>query len=462
MPSFVGSRRALIFDLDSLNQSERSTTGWRQTRASPDDPAAELRQRPRLDGRGRMTVEGLEWFAGVLRTADLLSERILVTDAQLLDGIFFQGLGVARVQHLLGRTDLDGPALTVVGRGPSLEECLRQLALGTKGGFSTFEYSVVAPITANFDDVRKRLIAQDATALATAPAGQVAEALAVALRDAHGGKAAHGWFGELAASWQEWIEAERDGLIAYERYLDRDASIWQALQGDWVAPSADGRSQAWLALRDDLSATFDRSTIRDHLKAATTAGEPDQPDRDELEQWWNTLYIDFIARNNDADWIDIMGGASAVDRAPGAGATGSRVARLRGDAPRLLGAMPPERYAVLRYESRGAIEAWRRDRTQQACDRIAYAIHSASEEIDLRSHRRELLLGLAISLVSAIVIFGVGLFSTIPGIAWTIPLAVLALTLGTEVLKVLAPIRAMRRSALESVIHLDPAGRARS
>jgi hypothetical protein len=462
MPSPVGPRRALIFDLDSLNQRERWATGWRQATAAPDDPAAELRQRPRLDGRGRMTAEGLQWFAGVLRTADVLSDRILVTDAQLLDGIFFQGLGIERVQHLLGRTDLDDPALTVVGRAASLEECLRQLAVGSGSAFTTFEYSIVSPVTTQSPALHERLRSLDAAAIATAPTSTVAAAVAHALGEAHGEAATERYFADLATSWQQWIDAERDGLVAYERYAAPDPGLWQDIGTQWVAPDGTGHSDAWRAVHANLAATPARSVARALLDDAERAGHLDSPAREELSQWWETLYMDLIARNNSADWIDIMGGTSAVARTPSATGAGTRVARLRGDAPRILGAMPPERYAVLRYEARGAVSAWRRDRTQQACDRIAFAIQSAGQEVDLGSQRRELLAGLAISLVSAIVIFVVGLFSSIPGIAWTIPLAVLALTLGTEVLKVLAPIREMRHSALESVIHLDPAGRARA
>lgn len=461
-PSPTGERRALIFDLDSLNQRERWQAGWRPTAAAPDDPAGQLRALPRLDGRGRLHREGVQWFAGVLRTADVLTDRILVTDAQLLDGTFFQGLGVERVMHLLGRNDLDGPALTVVGRAASLEESLRQIAeaslqqVQTEHGSTTaFEYSVLAPLLRDDPEFYRRLHLIDAGRIGAAPSGAVAAGVAQVLQETHGTPASERYFRDLARSWQEWIEAERIGLVAFERFEGPRTDLWTAIQGRWKAPVETNRSEQWRELRATLGSTSGRSVARRILAEAVAARVLTAADRDELEQWWETLYMDLVAQSCRADWIDIMGGAQAVDRAPDSSAEGPRLARLRGDAPRLLGEMPPERYAVLQYEARGAVSTWRQERSQRACDRVAYAIHNAGEEVDLGSQRRELLLGLAISLGSAIVIFIVGLFGTLPGIAWIIPLAVLALTLGSELLKVLSPILELRRSALESVIHLD-------
>ena len=68
--------------------------------------------------------EFLERFAGILRTAFLYSPHVLVTDAELFDGIYFLAFGPDVVLDLLGQSGYEKPFLTVSGRQPTLEQCL--------------------------------------------------------------------------------------------------------------------------------------------------------------------------------------------------------------------------------------------------------------------------------------------------------------------------------------------------
>lgn len=70
-------------------------------------------------------------FAGVARTAFLYCPRILLTDAQLFDGLFFLALGPTTVNGILGKSYKDGPAIVISGRSSTMEECFMAFTVTT-------------------------------------------------------------------------------------------------------------------------------------------------------------------------------------------------------------------------------------------------------------------------------------------------------------------------------------------
>lgn len=72
-------------------------------------------------------------FAGIIRTAYLYCPKIMLTDAQLFDGVFFLALGPRAVNGIVGRSYKDGPAIVISGRKETLEECLLYFAVRTIG-----------------------------------------------------------------------------------------------------------------------------------------------------------------------------------------------------------------------------------------------------------------------------------------------------------------------------------------
>ena len=62
----------------------------------------------RGDGRAAQ-----QWFGGVLRTAVLFSQQIVLTDAQLIDGVFFQALTAPGTLELLGMPLAERPGIRV-------------------------------------------------------------------------------------------------------------------------------------------------------------------------------------------------------------------------------------------------------------------------------------------------------------------------------------------------------------
>lgn len=63
-------------------------------------------------------------FAGIIRTAYLYAPKIVVTVADLFDGVFFVSLGPQAVNGILGKSYKDGAKLVISGWKDTLEESL--------------------------------------------------------------------------------------------------------------------------------------------------------------------------------------------------------------------------------------------------------------------------------------------------------------------------------------------------
>lgn len=72
-------------------------------------------------------------FAGIIRTAYLYCPQIMLSDAEVCDGLFFLALGPNTVNSLLGKSYKDGPSIIISGRSDSFEECLFNFTLSTVG-----------------------------------------------------------------------------------------------------------------------------------------------------------------------------------------------------------------------------------------------------------------------------------------------------------------------------------------
>lgn len=437
----------MIFDLDSVNQRERWTLGFHEPAVPEDDPARERRLSPRLSPVGVLSTEGLEWFAGVLRTAHLLSETIVLTDAQLLDGVFFQSLGVERVLELIGRSDVQDPPITVIGRGVSLEESLRSIAV-SGDALSAFEYSTLRVLGVSPAELAGR---GEGSRVAQAPPGQVATILGEVLGEAVGTPAGRDYCAELARSWQGWVRAEHLGLIRYERFSPPAPGAFAEAVGVWDAPPVPAAAEPLLT---ELRETARRSDARRLMDDAVAAGTISAERREVVEAWWERAYADFVAANNGADWIDIFGGRFDAIRTLRGETGGRRTTVLRGQAPQILGRMPSPRYAIFVWANRTVLHGFRTRGGQRDVDAVAYAVQRADSEVDLAGDRRALAWGLAVSLGAVLVVFGLGFLTSIPNAAWLVPIATLAVTLVAEIYAVREPIRAVRRSALESTLYL--------
>lgn len=448
-------RRMMVADLDSINQAERWVMGWCGTLPLDGDRTAEAFGHRGLGSVGVLRAAGMRWFSGVLRTADLVSDTILVTDAQLLDGAFFASLGPSRVRSLLGRAVTDTPSLTVLGRGPTLEESLREMVVGPAGA-TTFTWSVLGTFLAAGTSSKDRLTAEHADRILSAGAGTVTEAINAAWIDSLDSQADADSVRHLTAMWQAWVLAEQAGLVAFERYAQPPSSLWGECAARWARPSG---GAVLGALLEELARTPQRSAALRLLDATERGGRVAVHERLWAEAWYLTVYADFVARNNGADWIDITGSRLSDHPITPVGGGSTLQVTLRGAAPRLLDEMPPAQFEVFRYRARSAIADYRLSPTQRALDRIAYAVQRESTQTDLDVDRRATFFQLMISCLALVLVSGVGLVQAVPGWAVVVPLAILALSLFFEWVKMVGVIRQVSRSPLTSVITISTAGR---
>lgn len=435
----------MVLDLDSVNQCAQWQNGWRPRAPQEEDPRRDERLQPALDAVGRMAPHAINWLTGTLRTADLVSETILITDAQLLDGVFFQALGVERVHEILGRSDLDPPTFTILGRAVSLEESLRRLVVGP-GDLGHFEYSVFSALGADTRDLRARLQAVDPTGVDQAAPGEVARQAIAAFAEAGAGN--DDLRARLLAGWEAWIEAEATGRIGFEQYRTAGAGFAVVADKWWTPVLNTGPGR-------DLAAVLREVSKRsDALRAIAESGLPADLE-EHVRAWYETVYIDYVATNNEADWLDLAGGRFSDVTVRRRRSSGKASIPLRGSAPMHLGQMPLATYQQLRYRSREAQAAWRTEPSARAMDRIAYAIENTAAAPDLTRDRRALLTGLSLTLLLSVgLVLLTSVLGTIPVGLWLIPLLTIGLTVAVETVKLMGPIRAVRRSTLRSIIHL--------
>lgn len=126
------SGRVLIENLDSVQQrilwndilrqdaeSSKQSTIW--DRHKGENVRTIIHNHPQLT----------HTFSGILRTAFLYCPQILLTDAELLDGIFLLAFGPDIINEILGKTTTDKPSIIISGRGNSLDDCLKAFTLST-------------------------------------------------------------------------------------------------------------------------------------------------------------------------------------------------------------------------------------------------------------------------------------------------------------------------------------------
>jgi hypothetical protein len=232
--------RVLISELDSLVQARL----FRASRSRPED--------------------AIETLTAYLRVGSLVADRVVITDAMLLDGAYFLTLGPTGVAAALGRGA--GPLpLLVTSPHASLAEALRS-RLRKRG----FQWSL------------------DST-----PLGRAA--------------GAKRWPTSTASAWQEWISASERGLIDVEMQVDEPLTMLFP-----PAPSVSARARAVeKALRREKA----RSEALKTLRLANIPAD----DEIALRDWWSDAYVGLLARRARADWISFdsaEGAPAGYERIP--------------------------------------------------------------------------------------------------------------------------------------------------
>ncbi|NEG90198.1 hypothetical protein [Bifidobacterium aerophilum] len=405
-------------------------------------------------------------FAGIIRTAYLYCPRIMLTDAQLFDGMFFLALGPAAVNGILGKSYKDGPSIIVSGRAPSLEECLVQFTTATVGSvrqaalkadpairpdsvrcaggddeltlrpleYSAFGTTVTRSQALGFDAEFYRRFTERMASAGTGDLGEsggsgetkaqvIASTFAAAL---HGEEDAGASCRFLAQRWQEWIDAERAGLVLYENQNDEEARKRAGSKGfmthfgEYVERHARAMRDQCRGLRgpdvdcflrtlESISGMPKRSDAFMCIKRSKLPERDHMLSRQMLRDWYQLVYQQTMARHLGAQLIAVDAERNSFAQIAGQ-ASGSASMMLSGAITQMLGGMPFVRFATLCYECRGTIAAWRactpdmsRRRQRVVTRNMAYSIEQASQETSLIDDAKGMAGGAAIAAILAFV-----------------------------------------------------------
>ncbi|OZG61772.1 hypothetical protein BLEM_1309 [Bifidobacterium lemurum] len=408
------------------------------------------------------------YFAGIIRTAFMYCRKIMLSDAQLFDGLFFLALGPTTVNGILGKSYKDGPVIIVSGRQNTLEECLKAFTISTVGAvqdaashadesirpsstycagtasqhtirpleYCAFDHTVTRAEALGlsksfYDTLDDRLahVGENGLTMSTV----IAQTYAAAL---HPDGDEQEYYRFLAQRWQEWIDAEKQGLILYEN--QNDERVRQRANSDGFTPWFERYAQQYAPMlakryhldsktsgtqcsiftaaltaissmpkRSDAFMCINRTKLPEHCVA--DAGQAPLS-KTMLRDWYQFVYQRALARHLGAYLIAVDAPPNSFEQIAGsAGKTDGSSLMLAGVITKQLGDMPFNRFSTFCYESRSTIERWRRcdpstpKREQRLSTRnVAYSVQQASEERSLMDDGKNILFGAGLAALLAL------------------------------------------------------------
>ena len=323
------------------------------------------------------------WFGGVLRTGVLFAQQLILTDAQLLDGVFFQSFTAQGTLELLGMPLSERPALRIYTRAATIEESLRRFATTADGRRLRFViWSSVLPCLPEGTDpgcAFRALEGRPADRVADAPAGTVAHEIAALLEEGLG--LTRGTLRGLAAAWQSWIDADVAGLVETAPLELPDRALFESRMRRHLSSEGVG-------LPHDTLRPIHEQPDRSHARTAIDDLEVDSEQKRRLHVAYADAYSLALSESCGADvWLKIDAADTDGGDTSGGPLRAGQLA-LAGAATVQLGDMTPARFQTLRYEARDAIAAWQERADPVATREIAYQVRVASERGDVRSQRQ--------------------------------------------------------------------------
>jgi len=308
-------RRMLVAELDSLEQATRYA-----------------------DSHGRVHTAERD-LTGMIRTAVLLSETLLVTDSMLFDGAYFMAVGPEGLMHRLG---LPGQRLPLV----------------VLSSHRTLRESLTAKL--NNHEFIWQLRDRNPLGLSETRAQE-----------------------ELEAHWLDWIRASERGEFDVELYAERDGipkpPFSLALDHDRLQNRALPASAQALASAATEHGWVRRSDFhKAHRVAVVAAPAEEHESLDRVLQWWNDSYLDAVADQHDADWVRFDAAASD-EQEPSAVAPHRRERlRLSGSIIENMIEAPAPVFGTLLYTLRKQRATFRDDPTERTLHAIAYGVSTAT------------------------------------------------------------------------------------
>ncbi len=338
-----------------------------------------MAQRARFDSRPDATA--LRELTGMVRTAYLLSDRIVVTDAMLLDGIYFMHMTPDRIAVALGVAPYELP-MTVLS------------------GFSRLGDAL------------------DAKRSARDQIWQTGDRVEVP-----------GWPERVVEAQRQWIESAEAGVFDIEPFADSGEDragsgfVRSVPDPDWVAALPAGPA----ALLAQALAAPSRSvfeTAHDASVAALEVGgaSGERAALGAVADWWRGAYLDEVAERNGVDWIRFDAAADhAVANDADVSGQGRRHFLLAGSVVDHVREMPPGAFGAARYAARESRAAFMERQTPRRLRGLAFSVVAG-----LTAPRRGRVLAASASrLVLAVAVVVVSL-PFLPSTLWGMEMAWLA------------------------------------
>jgi len=337
-------------------------------------------------------------FSAVARVGALLAQTLVLTDTQILDGRYFLDIGPNGLARVLGSAtldDRDGAAAEIQTRERTLSASLRALVRdpASKATDPCIGFEFAALSTESRSDVAANLKSVLASQFDTYFVNENDSATGMARLlvscGAHPREA-----DRLREGWVRWFEAEDRGTVRTARFGTPVAEFASQFtkKPDWLWKALlFSESRDWLdrqfATVDCPERRFDpryykRSAFYDHLRSS--AGK-DPTDRKKILYWYDISYQRAIARQHDAELIDVAGfdiDYELLKLRLGKRTSNdvSRAAALPNDMAKKFVSMPASVYEAIRYCTATAREEFSRKGSAAALRHIAYAVIEASRE----------------------------------------------------------------------------------
>ena len=427
-------------------------------------------------------------FAGILRTAYLYCPTILLTQAELFDGIFFQAFGPQIVNDILGKSYKDSPPILVTGTCATLEEGLCSFTIKRRREIdATASHPELYTLDPKVYSVFGRASLSRVQALNEYPI-DCCQKLTDGLKEAENGDGskaqvishAFEWLVDrersknsnscaflscafLGQRWQEWIDAEREGLVRYqpqkpqavacnesshngtdqsqqirrefERIFrglvdgkDQSSGYFEILK-QHLKHEDNGqtnlenflevlkkikdmpkRSDAYITIDDAVKSKIIQAEKNCQSQSNKEKGPVRLPLTDKtLRDWYDFVYQRTMAAQHQTYLVSVSTPKNSFERAARAKDKQSSLV-LDGNITKILEKMPHTEFTTACYQYRTIIAKWRACtnstswfKQQLHTRNMAYSIELASEEHDLVVDAKKVALGFVIALIVALV-----------------------------------------------------------
>lgn len=273
---------------------------------------------------------------GILRTAALLADRVVLTDSMLLDGVAFLTVGPKETAAGLGVGVHDLP-FTILSRSQTL-----RAALEAKRSTPGFVWQ-----TAGSDALQE---------------------------------GSEEWpYQQVVRAWEEWVRAAENGDLAFEctdaPRSGRSVTFAEQLEARLADGAPTGLTSPALALTAEARGVANRSAFVSRFDTVVAEHPAARAELESVRAWWNEAYLDVLAAGNRASWLRLTDLADAQPRAAAAGGS-RRQLGLSGTMLDTMTSIPPSVYGILRHSLRSERADFVATGSRRSLAAIAYGVSS--------------------------------------------------------------------------------------